>query len=69
MTTLTVNIAETKASQYPIYINSEPITELKKELDKQTEGKKRLVIFSEKVYKLYKKENTGYISSNNNFLL
>ncbi len=56
MTILTVNISETKASQYPIYINSEPITELKKELDKVTEGKKRLVIFSEKVYKLYKKE-------------
>lgn len=56
MTTLTVNIAETKSSQYPIYINSNPITELKKELDKICEGRKKLVIFSEKVYKLYKKE-------------
>ena len=56
MTTLTVNIAETKSSQYPIYINSNPITELKKELDKVCEGRKKLVIFSEKVYKLYKKE-------------
>lgn len=56
MIELKVNIAETKASQYPIYINSNPISELKKELDKKTENKKRLVIFSEKVYKLYKKE-------------
>lgn len=56
MTTLTVNIAETKASQYPIYINSNPIKELKKELDKVCESRKKLVIFSEKVYKLYKKE-------------
>lgn len=56
MIELKVNIAETKASQYPIYINSNPISKLKKELDKKTENKKRLVIFSEKVYKLYKKE-------------
>lgn len=56
MTTLTVNISGTKASQYPIYINSTPISELKTELDKATEGRKKLVIFSEKVYKLYKKE-------------
>lgn len=56
MIELKVNIAETKASQYPIYINSNPISELKNELDKKTENKKRLVIFSEKVYKLYKKE-------------
>lgn len=56
MIELKVNIAETKASQYPIYINSNSISELKKELDKKTENKKRLVIFSEKVYKLYKKE-------------
>ena len=56
MIELKVNIAETKASQYPIYINSNPISELKKELDTKTSGKKRLIIFSEKVYKLYKKE-------------
>lgn len=56
MTTLTVNISETKASQYPIYINSNPITELKNELDRVCEGRKKLVIFSEKVYKLYKNE-------------
>lgn len=56
MIELKVNISETKASQYPIYINSNPISELKKELDTKTSGKKRLIIFSEKVYKLYKKE-------------
>lgn len=56
MTILTVKISGTKESQYPIYINSNPIIELKQELDNVTEGKKKLVIFSEKVYKLYSSE-------------
>lgn len=52
-TTLTVNISETSASSYPIYINNEDFKSLKSDLDKETAGKKRLVIFSEKVYKIY----------------
>ena len=54
--TITVNIPSTEAKSYPIFIENDFITDLKTKLDKVTEGKKRLVIFSEKVYKLYKKE-------------
>lgn len=53
---ITVKTSDTKGAEYPIYINSNPISELKAELDKVTENRKRLVIFSEKVYKLYKKD-------------
>ena len=54
--TITVKTSNTKGAEYPIYINSNPISTLKQELDEITKNKKRLVIFSEKVYKLYKKE-------------
>lgn len=51
-----VKIPSCKEKQYPIYIDNESISNLKLKLDKETAGKKRLVIISEKVYKLYKKE-------------
>lgn len=54
--TITVNIPSTEAKSYPIFIENDLITDLKIKLDKATEGKKRLVIFSEKVYRLYKNE-------------
>ena len=53
---ITVKTPDTKGIEYPIHINSEPIINLKKEIDEQTKDRKRLIIFSEKVYKLYKKE-------------
>lgn len=55
MTILTVNIKETPASSYPIYINNDDLKDLKRKLDDETQNKKRLVIFSEKVYKIYGK--------------
>ena len=53
---LTVNIAGTTSKSYPIYIDNDDIKNLKFKLDKETENRKRLVIFSEKVYKIYGKE-------------
>lgn len=55
MTTLTVNIPEAQSSSYPIYIDNADLKDLKTKIDNETSGKKRLVIFSEKVYKLYGK--------------
>lgn len=55
MTTLTVNIAETPSNSYPIYIDNDDLKDLKNKLDEETKDKKRLVIFSEKVYKIYGK--------------
>lgn len=55
MTVLTVNIPETESKSYPIYINNDDIAQLKSKLDEETQGKKRLVVFSEKVYKIYGK--------------
>lgn len=52
---ITVNLTPQKPSCYPIFIDSEPLENLKTKLDKITEGKRRLVIFSSKVYSLYKK--------------
>ena len=53
--TLTVNIPQTEGKSYPIYIDNEDITTLKTRLDEETKDTKRLVIFSEKVYKIYGK--------------
>ena len=53
--TIIVNISETKPSSYPIYIDKADFSELKNKLDEMTKNRKRLVIFSEKVYKLYGK--------------
>lgn len=55
MTTLTVNISETPSGSYPIYIDNDDLKELKNKLDEETKERKRLVIFSEKVYKIYGK--------------
>ena len=52
---LTVNIPQTEGKSYPIYIDNEDITTLKTRLDEETKDTKRLVIFSEKVYKIYGK--------------
>ena len=59
--TLTVNIPESPSNSYPIYINNDDIAILKTQLDEATGGcgqnrRKRLVIFSEKVYKIYGKK-------------
>lgn len=53
--TITVNISETKGKSYPIYIDNDDFSNLKSKLDEETNGRKRLIIFSEKVYKLYGK--------------
>lgn len=53
--TIDVNIPQIESSSYPIFINDETIAKLKETLDEKTQGKKRLVIFSQKVYKLYGK--------------
>lgn len=50
---INVNIYETVNKTYPIYIDDENIRELKLKLDKETEGRNKLVIISKKVYKLY----------------
>ena len=55
MTILTVNIKETPSKSYPIYIDNDDFKTLKTKLDDETKDRKRLVIFSEKVYKLYGK--------------
>ena len=56
MTTLTVNIPEAEKKSYPIYIDRDDISQLKTKLDNETQGIKRLVVFSEKVYKIYGKK-------------
>ena len=50
-----VNISETPSKNYPIYIDNDDIKNLKTKLDEETKDRKRLVIFSEKVYKIYGK--------------
>lgn len=52
---LSINIPPTNGKSYNIYINNDNFSDLKKILDNETLGKKRLVVFSEKVYKLYGK--------------
>ncbi|MCD8377479.1 MAG: 3-dehydroquinate synthase [Candidatus Gastranaerophilales bacterium] len=53
---ITVNIPAGESKSYPIIINDESIQSLKQKLDDITKGKKRLIVISEKVYKLYKTE-------------
>ena len=50
-----VNISETPAKSYPIYIDSDEIETLKTKINNETKDRKRLIIFSEKVYKIYGK--------------
>jgi 3-dehydroquinate synthase len=54
-TEIIVKIPATSQKEYPIYINSESFEELNEKLDKESAGRKRLIIISEKVFKLYKK--------------
>ncbi len=51
--TLTINIPSAEAKSYNIYINDDNFKSLRRNLDKETEGRKRLVVFSERVYELY----------------
>ena len=51
---LEINIPQTDKS-YKININNAPIEALYKELLLKTQGKKRLIVFSEKVFQLYSK--------------
>ncbi len=53
--TITVNISEQPKKSYPIYIDNDDIKTLRLKLDEETKNKKRLVIFSQKVYKIYGK--------------
>ena len=52
---ITVNIPKTEPNSYPIYIDNSDLKDLKSKIDEETKGKTRLVVFSEKVYKLYGK--------------
>lgn len=54
--TLNVEIRNDKLIDYNIVICDDEISCLKKEIDTLTINKKRLVVFSEKVYKLYKND-------------
>jgi len=51
---IVVNIPETNKKSYPIFIDDENIESLKQKLDEQTKNHKRLVVISNKVWKLYK---------------
>lgn len=52
--TLAINIPEND-KYYDIYINNEPVESLYKDLLIRTKNRKRLIVFSEKVYDLYSK--------------
>ncbi len=51
-----VEIPQDNFKSYPIYIDKEPVKDLAKKLNKLSANKKRLIIISNKVYKLYKNE-------------
>ena len=50
-----INIPQAEDKSYPIYIDNCDLKFLKDKIDEETKTKKRLVIFSEKVYKIYGK--------------
>lgn len=52
--TLNVKLKNDKSIEYKIFINDNKFSVLKEDLDVLTCNKKRLIVFSEKVYKLYK---------------
>ncbi len=52
--TLAINIPENDKC-YDIYINNEPVESLYKDILLKTRNRKRVIVFSEKVYKLYSK--------------
>lgn len=49
-----VQIPQDNLKSYPIYIDKEPIRDLAAKLDEQSSGRRRLIVISKKVYKLYK---------------
>ena len=49
-----VQIPQDNLKSYPIYIEKTPICDLAAKLDEQTADRRRLVVISKKVYKLYK---------------
>lgn len=53
---LLVEIPQDNIKSYPIYIDKETIQSLAEKLNKLSSNRKRLIIISQKVYKLYKKE-------------
>ena len=51
-----VEIPQENTKSYPIYISKEPIRDLAKRLNDISSSRRRLVVISKKVYKLYKNE-------------
>ncbi len=51
-----VEIPQDNVKSYPIYIDKEPVRDLTKKLNKLSSGRRRLIVISQKVYKLYKSE-------------
>ena len=51
-----VEIPQNNIKSYPIYIDKEPVRDLTKKLNKLSYDRKRLIIISQKVYKLYHAE-------------
>ena len=54
--TLNVDIKNDKQENYEIVISDDLFSKLKEDIDLFTSGANRLVVISQKVYKLYKKE-------------
>ncbi len=51
-----VEIPQESVKSYPIYIEKEPIKDLAKRLDELSSDRRRMIVISQKVYKIYKKE-------------
>lgn len=51
-----VQIPQDNLKSYPIYIDKEPVSDLAKKLNALTSERRRLIVISSKVYKLYKKD-------------
>lgn len=53
---LLVEIPQENIKSYPIYIEKDSIRSLAKKLNEQSVGRRRLIVISKKVYKLYNKD-------------
>ena len=53
---LLVEIPQENIKSYPIYIEKDSIRDLAKKLNEQSVGRRRLIVISKKVYKLYKED-------------
>lgn len=53
---LLVEIPQENIKSYPIYIEKDSVRDLAKKLNEQSIGRKRLIVISHKVYKLYKSD-------------